>query len=123
LKIKKLPQLGAMIEVPAAAIIAAELAKVCAFFALGTNDLTQYTLAVDRADEKVAPLFDSQHPAVVELMRQTAAAADKAGIPVSVCGEMAGDARQTSLLLGLGLRELSMTPSSILNIKKQVRSL
>jgi len=124
LKLKgKLPPLGVMIETPAAALCAAELAKVSAFFALGTNDLTQYTLAVDRADEKVAHLFHTMHPAVLQLIKLTVKAADKAGIPVCVCGEMAGDARQTAQLLKLGLRELSMTPSALLTVKKAIRAL
>jgi len=124
LKLKgKLPPLGVMIETPAAALCAAELAKVSAFFALGTNDLTQYTLAVDRADEKVAHLFHTMHPAVLQLIKLTVKAAEKAGIPVCVCGEMAGDARQTAQLLKLGLRELSMTPSALLTVKKAIRAL
>jgi phosphoenolpyruvate-protein phosphotransferase (PTS system enzyme I) len=119
----KLPALGIMIEVPAAALQATQLAKLADFFALGTNDLTQYTLATDRADEKVAALYDPLHPAVLQLIKLTAAAGKKANIPVSVCGEMAGDARRTELLLDLGIRELSMTPSSILTIKQKLREL
>ncbi len=118
----KLPELGLMIEVPAAALLADNLAKVSDFFAIGTNDLTQYTLAADRADDKVAALFDSRHPAVLALIERTAKAGAKAKIPVSICGEVAGDARATATLIGLGIRELSMTPSSILTVKKAVRA-
>ena len=113
--------IGAMIEVPAAALAAPMLARVCDFFSIGTNDLIQYTLAIDRVDDAVNYLYDPLHPAVLHLIRTTIAAGENAGIPVSMCGEMAGDARYTRLLLGLGLKEFSMNPGSVLEVKKIVR--
>jgi len=114
---------GIMIEVPAAALIADALARRCAFFSVGTNDLTQYTLAVDRGNERVAQLYDPLHPAVLRLIDTTVQAAERAGIPVSVCGEMAGDALAVPLLVGLGISELSATPSAIPVVKEIVRAL
>nr|MBV6630482.1 phosphoenolpyruvate--protein phosphotransferase [Oceanococcus sp. HetDA_MAG_MS8] len=111
---------GAMIEVPAAALAAHQLAQHCDFFSIGTNDLIQYTLAIDRVDDEVNYLYDPLHPAVLQLIAMTIEAGHSAGIPVSMCGEMAGDARYTRLLLALGLREYSMHPSSILEIKRIV---
>ena len=118
-----LPPVGAMIEVPGAALAADALARVCDFFALGTNDLTMYTLAIDRGDEQVAHLFNPLHPAVLRLVQFTTEAALRNRIPVSLCGEMAGDPRYTAFLLGLGLRELSMAPSKIPRVKQRIRSL
>ena len=118
-----LPPVGVMIEVPGAALAADALALAADFFAIGTNDLTMYTLAIDRGDEQVAHLFDSLHPAVVRLIQFAAEAALRARIPVSVCGEMAGDPRYTALLLGLGVRELSMAPSKLLAVKRRIRML
>jgi phosphoenolpyruvate-protein phosphotransferase (PTS system enzyme I) len=118
-----LPELGAMIEVPAAALIADVLSQYCDFFSIGTNDLTQYTLAIDRADEQVAELYDPLHPAVLRLIHMTTRAALQARIPVAICGEMAGDPRVTALLLGLGVRELSMTPIKLPLIKRRIRCL
>ncbi|HEV7368618.1 phosphoenolpyruvate--protein phosphotransferase [Arenibaculum sp.] len=118
-----LPPLGAMIEVPGAALTADALAQVCDFFAIGTNDLTQYTLAIDRGDEQVASLYDPLHPAVLRLIQFSCEAARRAGIPVEVCGEMAGDPRYTVLLLGLGIRELSMSPGALLAVKRRLRGL
>ncbi len=118
-----LPPVGIMIEVPGAALAADGLAQVSDFFAIGSNDLTMYTLAIDRSDEHVAHLYNPWHPGVLRLIQFTAAAARRAGIPVSVCGEIAGDPRFTPLLLGLGLRELSMTASSIPKVKKRILSL
>ena len=115
-----LPPLGVMIEVPGAALAADSLARVSDFFAIGSNDLTMYTLAIDRANEHVAHLFNPLHPAVLRLIQFSTAAAQRAGIPVSICGEIAGDPRYTALLIGLGLRELSMTPSSILKVKQRI---
>lgn len=112
--------IGVMIEVPAAAISAPWLARACDFFSIGTNDLIQYTLAIDRVDDEVNYLYDPLHPAVLSLIRQTIAAGDAAGIPVAMCGEMAGEVRFTRLLLGLGLTEFSMHPSSMLEVKRLV---
>ncbi len=118
-----LPPVGVMVEVPGAALSADALAYAGDFFAIGTNDLTQYTLAIDRGDEQVASLYDPLHPAVLRLVQFTIEAALRARIPVSVCGEIAGDSRYTALLLGLGVRDLSMVPPSIPVVKKRVRTL
>ncbi len=120
---EQLPPLGVMIEIPGAALAADALAAEADFFALGTNDLIQYTLAIDRGDEQVAYLYDPLHPAVLRLIQFAIEAAHRARIPISVCGEMAGDPRFTALLLGLGLRELSMTPGNIPRVKQRIRSL
>jgi phosphotransferase system enzyme I (PtsI) len=113
-------EIGAMIEVPAAAIAAPILARHAKFFSIGTNDLIQYTLAIDRVDDEVNYLYDPLHPAVLQLIRMTIQAGDRAGIPVAMCGEMAGDPRFTRLLLGLGLKEFSMHPSTVLEVKRQI---
>jgi len=118
-----LPPLGVMIEVPAAALAADAIATECDFFSIGTNDLTMYTLAIDRGNDQVSDLYNPLHPAVLRLIQFTSAAADRASIPVNLCGEMAGDPRLTKLLLGLGLRDLSMSAPSLPRIKKQVMSL
>lgn len=112
---------GAMIEIPAAALIAEHLAAHLRFFSLGTNDLVQYTIAVDRVNERVAGLYQPTHPGVLRLVDMTVQAAHRNGLWVGVCGEMAGDPRLTPLLLGLGVDELSMTPSSIPLVKDMVR--
>ncbi len=117
------PPVGVMIEVPGAALAADALAQVSDFFAIGTNDLTMYTLAVDRADEQVAALYNPLHPAVLRLMEFSVQAALRARLPVSVCGEIAGDPRFTALLLGLGVRELSMPATAIPRIKQRIRTL
>lgn len=114
--------IGGMIEIPAAAIAANQFAKQLDFLSIGTNDLIQYTLAIDRIDDEVNYLYDPVHPAVLQLIHMTIRAADKAGIPVSMCGEMAGDPRLTRLLLGLGLREFSMHPSVLLEIKRTINN-
>jgi len=114
--------LGIMVEVPATAIAIEHFAPVLDFLSIGTNDLIQYTLAIDRADHDVATLYDPQHPAVLRLIAQTIAAGKRAGIPVAVCGEMAGDTTMTRLLLGLQLREFSMHPQQLLDVKGEVRS-
>jgi len=111
---------GGMIEIPAAALSAQTFAKNLDFLSIGTNDLIQYTLAIDRTDDTVAHLYDPLHPAILQLVAMTIAAADRAGIPVAVCGEMAGDATLTRLLLGLGLRQFSMHPAHVLSVKQQI---
>ncbi len=118
-----LPPLGAMIEVPGAALAADSLARACDFFSIGTNDLTMYTLAIDRGDEQVAALYDPLHPAVLRLIQFATEAARRARIPVNLCGEVAGDPRYTPLLLGLGIRELSMSAHSIALVKQRIRGL
>jgi phosphotransferase system enzyme I (PtsI) len=114
-------RLGIMVEIPAAALIAAALAREVDFFSIGTNDLTQYTLAADRTDERLAGLYQPFHPAVLRLIEMTARAAEAAGIPCGVCGEMAGDPRATALLVGAGVRELSMSAGSLGLVKREVR--
>ncbi len=109
---------GAMIEVPAAAISAHIFAKQLNFLSIGTNDLIQYTLAIDRIDDQVNYLYDPLHPAVLKLINITLQAGRRAEIPVAMCGEMAGDPRYTRLLLGLGLKEFSAHPSNLLEIKQ-----
>ncbi len=113
-------QLGGMIEVPAAAINANAFARELDFLSIGTNDLIQYTLAIDRTDDAVAHLYNPLHPAVLKLISITLQAGAKLGKPVSICGEMAGDAKLTKLLLGMGLRQFSMHPSNVLSVKQQV---
>ncbi|WP_028603985.1 phosphoenolpyruvate--protein phosphotransferase [Ottowia thiooxydans] len=113
-------KIGAMIEVPAAAMSLPLFFKYFDFLSIGTNDLIQYTLAIDRADESVAHLYDQLHPAVLRLVANTIAAGQEKGRPVSVCGEMAGDPTMTRLLLGLGLRSFSMHPSQILAVKQEI---
>ena len=113
-------RIGAMIEVPAAALVLPTFLKYFDFVSIGTNDLIQYTLAIDRADESVAHLYDPWHPAVLQLVAQTIRTARAAGKGVSVCGEMAGDPAFTELLLGMGLRSFSMHPSQISAIKQRV---
>ena len=109
--------IGAMIEVPAAALTAEEFARRLDFLSIGTNDLIQYTLAIDRTDDAVNDLYDPLHPAVLKLVRLTLEGAERAGIPVAMCGEMAGDPAYTRLLLGLGLREFSVPPNRHAEIK------
>lgn len=118
-----LPPLGVMIEIPGAALTADALAQVSDFFSIGSNDLTQYTLAIDRSDEQVADLYNPLHPAVLRLIQFTTEAALRARIPISLCGEMAGDHRLSALLLGLGIRELSMAPARLPEVKRAVRGL
>jgi len=115
-----LPPVGAMIEIPGAALTADALSNVCDFFAIGSNDLTQYTLAIDRGDDRVADLYNPYHPAVLRLIEFTIAAAWRANIPVSLCGEMAGNVRATALLIGLGLREFSVAAARLPRIKKEI---
>jgi phosphoenolpyruvate-protein phosphotransferase (PTS system enzyme I) len=118
-----LPPLGVMIEVPGAALAADALAQAADFFAIGTNDLTMYTLAIDRGEERVAYLYNPLHPAVLRLIQFTVEAGLRQRIPVSVCGEIAGDPRFTALLVGLGVRELSMTGKAIPRVKSRILSI
>ncbi len=112
--------IGAMIEVPAAAICADIFARELDFLSIGTNDLIQYTIAIDRVDDEVNYLYDPLHPAVLRLIQMTILAGEKMGIPVAMCGEMAGDARYTRLLLGMGLKEFSVHPNSLLEVKQVI---
>ncbi|MBB3256204.1 phosphotransferase system enzyme I (PtsI) [Paraburkholderia bannensis] len=113
-------QVGAMIEIPAAALALPMFLRRLDFLSIGTNDLIQYTLAIDRADNAVADLYDPLHPAVLQLISHTLREAKRAGVPVSVCGEMAGDPQLTRLLLGMGLTEFSMHPSQLLVVKQEI---
>ncbi len=113
-------QIGGMIEIPAAALSLSVFIKKLDFLSIGTNDLIQYTLAIDRTDEEVAHLYDPLHPAVLYLLAHVIVGANKAGVPVSVCGEMAGEPAYTRLLLGLGLRQFSMHPAQLLSVKQRV---
>lgn len=115
--------LGVMIEIPSAAIVADQLAPHCDFFSIGTNDLLQFLLAVDRNNERVDYLYDSAHPAVLRVLKSVASAASQAEIPVAVCGEMAGDLDAIPLLLGLGFDELSMNAGAIPRVKRLIREL
>lgn len=114
-------KLGIMVEIPAAAIHADELAQEVDFMSIGTNDLTQYTLAADRGNERVAHLYEPTHPAVLKLVKMTCEACHRAGIVVGMCGELAGDAQMTEILIGLGLDELSMSANAIPQVKQRIR--
>jgi phosphotransferase system enzyme I (PtsI) len=118
-----LPPLGVMIEIPGAALAADALAQCADFFAIGSNDLTMYTLAIDRGEEQVAHLYNPLHPAVLRLIQFATEAALRGRIPISVCGEIAGDPKFAPLLLGLGIQELSMAVGNIPRVKQRVRSL
>ncbi len=111
---------GAMIEIPAAALTLPLFIKRLDFLSIGTNDLIQYTLAIDRVDHEVAHLYDPLHPAILQLLATTISTGAKAGVPVAVCGEVAGDIKLTRLLLGLGLREFSMHPAQLLSVKQEI---
>ena len=115
----KIP-VGAMIEIPAAALTLPLFIKRLDFLSIGTNDLIQYTLAIDRVDHEVAHLYNPLHPAVLQLLAMIISSGAKAGVPVAVCGEVAGDIKLTRLLLGLGLREFSMHPAQLLSVKQEI---
>jgi phosphoenolpyruvate-protein phosphotransferase (PTS system enzyme I) len=116
-------ELGVMIEVPAAVMLAKEFAREVDFFSIGTNDLIQFTLAVDRSNERIASMFEPLHPAVLHMIRMVVDAAHGEGLDVSVCGEMASDPYSALLLIGMGVDELSMSPWAIMEIKKFIRSI
>ncbi len=116
-------EVGAVIEVPSAAVVADQLAREVSFFSIGTNDLVQYTLAVDRGNERVAYLYDPFHPAVLRLIKSVVAAGRRHGIPVTVCGEMAGDPHSCVLLMGLGVDGFSVGPRMVPEIKQAIRSI
>jgi phosphotransferase system enzyme I (PtsI) len=118
---RKIP-LGVMIETPSAGLIADLLAAECDFLSIGTNDLIQYSLAADREDEHVGYLYHPLHPAILRALRQIVVAAERSNCPVAMCGDMAGDAMLTWVLIGLGLRHLSMAPRQIPLVKSIVRS-
>jgi len=115
-------KVGAMIEIPAAALTLPLFIKRLDFLSIGTNDLIQYTLAIDRVDHEVAHLYNPLHPAVLQLLSMTISTGAKAGVPVAVCGEIAGDTKLTRLLLGMGLREFSMHPAQLLSVKQEILS-
>ena len=120
-EIDRAVKVGMMIEAPSAAIMASSFAREVDFFSIGTNDLVQYTLAVDRTNEQVANLYSGAHPAVIKLIKETVRGARRRGVETSVCGEIAGDPIYTMLLLGLGLRTLSVTPNRIPHLKAVIR--
>jgi phosphotransferase system enzyme I (PtsI) len=113
-------EVGGMIEIPAAVLAISLFTSRLDFLSIGTNDLIQYTLAVDRSDDAVSHLYDPLHPAVIKLIAMAITTANKAGVPIAVCGEMAGDIRMTRLLLGMGLRNFSMHPAHVLAVKQRV---
>jgi phosphoenolpyruvate-protein kinase (PTS system EI component) len=121
LHVPKKLQFGIMIEVPSAALLAEHLAPLVDFFSIGTNDLTQYSMAVDRTNERVAALASPYNPAVLQLIKMTIDAAHRHGKWVGLCGELGGDAAAVPLLLGMGLDEFSMAPSSIPVVKQAIR--
>ena len=112
---------GVMIETPAAVMVSAELVKLVDFFSVGTNDLTQYTLAIDRQNEQLDKFYDPHHPAVLEMLRVIAQNAHAAGIWAGICGELAADAELTDTFLKMGYDELSVSPPFILELRKRIR--
>ncbi|HEV2650349.1 MAG TPA: phosphoenolpyruvate--protein phosphotransferase [Rhizomicrobium sp.] len=122
-RITKRPQLGVMVETPASAVLSSQLAREAEFFSIGTNDLTQYTLAMDRGNAQLAPQIDAFHPAVLAMVAQAARGGAKHGRSIAVCGGLAGDPLAAGLLIGLGVRELSMPASAIARVKETVRGL
>jgi phosphoenolpyruvate-protein kinase (PTS system EI component) len=112
--------IGIMVEVPAAVVMASELAEIADFFSIGSNDLTQYTLACDRTNASVSDLYNPLQPAVLRLIHQVAVAGNHAGKPVAVCGEAAGDIRLAPILVGLGVDELSMTPTALPRVRAEL---
>ncbi|HEX8281033.1 MAG TPA: putative PEP-binding protein, partial [Chthoniobacterales bacterium] len=116
-------EIGAMIEIPSAALCAEALAREVDFFSIGTNDLIQYAIAVDRVNERIAHLYEPTHPAVIRLLKMVADAAHSNNIWVGVCGEMAGDLNMVPLLLGLGMDELSVSASLVPRVKRAVQTL
>ena len=114
-------EIGGMIEVPAAALAIGVFLRRLDFISIGTNDLIQYTLAIDRTDEQVANLYDPLHPAVLMLLAHIISSAEKANVPISMCGELAGDPTLTRLLLGMGLRQFSMFPAQIPAVKQRIK--
>jgi phosphotransferase system enzyme I (PtsI) len=115
--------LGIMIETPAAALIADELAKEADFFSVGTNDLTQYTLAVDRQNEKLEQFSNPHHPAILKLLQLITESANRAGITAGICGELASDPELTELFVQMGYRELSVSPGFILKTRQRIRGI
>jgi len=113
-------KIGGMIEIPAAALALGIFAKKLDFLSIGTNDLIQYTLAIDRTDEEVAHLYDPLHPAVLRLLAHIIGTSNRLGVPVAVCGEMAGELPYTRLLLGFGLRQFSMFSAQVPSIKQRI---
>ena len=116
-------EVGIMIETPAAALISAELAKEVDFFSIGTNDLSQYTLAIDRQNQRLESFFDAHHPAILRLIEMTVQGAHAAGIWCGVCGELGADLSLTKEFVRMGMDELSVSPASILPLRKKIRSL
>lgn len=115
--------LGIMIETPAAAVMSDVLAHEAEFFSIGTNDLLQYTLAVDRQNEKLEPFYDARHPAVLRLIEQTVKNAHAAGCTVGICGEMGADPELTETFLRMGVDELSVSPSALLKVRQRIREI
>ena len=116
-------EIGIMIETPAAVMISRELAKEVAFFSVGTNDLTQYTLAVDRQNPQLDTFYDARHPAILKMIRMTVENAHAEGIWVGICGELGADLEITEELVQIGIDEISVAPSMVLPIRKKIREL